>query len=175
MYEDLVQEPPGLVGSQVVELVGTHVRIAGTMDVGAFQRLTDYVNLQPGTLMVHDVTLLNRRGQPTADRLPRLAIRQRDVTLIAQRTAAPSSTVNQDVFVQKTRRSIVAVTTGHIVEGTVSLYPGAELEAYLQAGDPPFLPLIRTRVRWLADRRLKTLFEFVLLNRAHVLASAGVE
>ena len=83
MYEDLVQEPPGLVGSQVVELVGTHVRIAGTMDVGAFQRLTDYVNLQPGTLMVHDVTLLNRRGQPTADRLPRLAIRQRDVTLIA--------------------------------------------------------------------------------------------
>ena len=161
--------------SQLVELVGTHVRISGTMDVGAFQRLTDYVNLQPGSLTLHNVTLLNRRGQPTADHLARLAIRQRDVTLIAQRAAAPTPSVSDEVYVRKTRHSIVAVTTGHIVEGTVSLYPGAELEAFLQAGDPPFLPLTRVRVRWLADRRLKTIYEFVLLNRSHVLASAAVE
>jgi hypothetical protein len=175
VLDDLIHRSAPPTASQSVELVGTHVRIAGTLDVGAFQRLTDYVNLQPGTLTLREVTLLNRRGQATADRLPRLAIRQRDVTLISQRSAAAPPPVNDDVYVRKSRSSIIAVTTGHIVEGTVSLYPGAELEAFLQAGDPPFLPLIRARVRWLADRRLKTMYEFVLLNRAHVLASAGVE
>jgi hypothetical protein len=160
---------------QSVEMVGTHVRISGTMDIGEFQRLTDYVNLQPGTLTLRDVTLLNRRGQTTADLLDRLAIRQRDVTLIAQRSAPPLTEPTADVYIRKARHSIMALTTGHIVEGTISLYPGAELDAFLQATDPPFLPLIRTRVRWLADRRLKTVYEFVLLNRAHVLASTGVE
>lgn len=160
---------------QPVELIGTHVRISGTLAIGEFHRLTDYVNLQPGTLTLHDVTLLNRRGQPTADRLRTLSIRQRDVTLIAQRDAPAPPPASDDIYVQKARRSILAVTTGHVVEGTVSLYPGAELEAFLQATDPPFLPLIRTRVRWLADRRLKTIYDFVLLNRSHVVASAGVE
>ncbi|HET7140890.1 MAG TPA: hypothetical protein VFJ03_00245 [Candidatus Limnocylindria bacterium] len=70
---------------------------------------------------------------------------------------------------------MMAVTVGHVVEGIVSLYPGAELVAYLQASDPPFLPLRDVRIRWLADRRLKASYEFALLNRAHVVAVTGLD
>jgi hypothetical protein len=45
----------------------------------------------------------------------------------------------------------------------------------LQASDRPFLPVIRTRVRWLAERRLSSMHDIVLLNRSHVVAWVGIE
>jgi hypothetical protein len=163
--------------SQHVEVIGTHLRIAADVQLGGFRRLSDYVSLQSGSLTLRGVTLLNRRGMATADQLAELTIRQEDLTLIAQRIAPPPELepISDDVRVDKIRRRVLAVTTGHVVEGTVSLYPGADLIAFLQATDPPFLPLVDVRVRWLADRRLKTTYEFVLLNRSHVVAVTGLD
>ena len=163
--------------SQHVEVIGTHLRIAADVQLGGFRRLSDYVSLQSGSLTLRGVTLLNRRGMATADQLAELTIRQEDLTLIAQRIAPPPEVepISDDVRVDKIRRRVLAVTTGHVVEGTVSLYPGADLIAFLQATDPPFLPLVDVRVRWLADRRLKTSYEFVLLNRSHVVAVTGLD
>jgi hypothetical protein len=168
---------PSPAASQHVEVIGTHLRIAADVQLGGFRRLSDYVSLQSGSLTLRGVTLLNRRGMATADQLAELTIRQEDLTLIAQRIAPPPELepISDDVRVDKIRRRILAVTTGHVVEGTVSLYPGADLIAFLQATDPPFLPLVDVRVRWLADRRLKTTYEFVLLNRSHVVAVTGLD
>jgi hypothetical protein len=161
--------------TQFVEVIGTHLRISGTVDLHGFGRLSDYVSLQPGSVPLWDVTLLNRRGMATTDVLPGLAIRLSDLTLIAQREAWAQPAAGADLFVDKVRRRVMAVTVGHVVEGTIALYPSADLMAYLQGSDPPFLPLVEANVRWLADRRLKTRYEFVLLNRSHVVAFTGLD
>jgi hypothetical protein len=126
---------------QTVELIGTHLRVAGRIDLGGFDRLSDYVSLQTGSVHLRDVTLLNRRGMSTADTLSELVVRLTDLAFITQRVAPPLPSASTDFKINKVARRIMAVTVGHIVEGTVSLYPGAELMAFLQASDPPFLPL----------------------------------
>jgi hypothetical protein len=83
----------------------------------------------------------------TADRLAGLVVRLTDLALITQRVAPPLPSPSTDIKVNKVTRRVMAVTVGHVVEGTVSLYPGAELMAYLQGSDPPFLPLRDVRVR----------------------------
>jgi hypothetical protein len=178
MYETITPLPAQQAAAstrQQVEVIGTHLRMSGTVDLHGFGRLSDYVSLQPGSVPLWDVTLLNRRGQPTADTLRGLAIRLSDLTLITQRQAFAPPTVGEDMYIDKIHRRVMAITVGHIVEGTVALYPGAELTAYLQAHDPPFVPMTDVHVRWLADRRLKTRFEFVLLNRSHVVAFTGLD
>jgi hypothetical protein len=165
--------PPARV--QTVELIGTHLRVAGKIDLGGFGRLSDYVSLQTGSVHLQEVTLLNRRGMATADTLAKLVVRLTDLALITQRDALPLSPPSTEIKVNKVARRIMAVTVGHIVEGTVSLYPGAELMAYLEASDPPFLPMREVRIRWLADRRLKTSYDFALLNRAQIIAVSGLD
>ena len=160
---------------QQVEVIGTHLRAAGMLELRGFHRLSDFVSLQSGSLQLRDVTLLNRRGMPTADQFDELEMAMTDVTLIAQREPMVPEPASQDVYVEKVHRRILAITVGHLVEGTISLYPGADLRMFLQASDPPFLPLLDARVRWLTDRRLKTRFAFVLLNRSHIVASAAAD
>jgi hypothetical protein len=175
-----LQEPWGALQAapsrlQTVELIGTHLRVAGEIDLGGFDRLSDYVSLQPGSVHLHAVTLLNRRGQLTADTLPQLVVRLKDLALITQRVAPRPQSSSPEVRVAKVARRIMAMTVGHVVEGTVSLYPGAELVAYLEASDPPFLALRDVRIRWLADRRLKASYDFALLNRAQIIAVSGLD
>jgi hypothetical protein len=160
---------------QTVELIGTHLRVAGRVDLGGFDRLSDCVSLQTGSVHLRDVTLLNRRGMATADTLAELVVRLTDLALITQRVAPLLPSPPGELKVNKIPRRIMAVTVGHVVEGTVGLYPGAELMAFLQASDPPFLPLRDVRVRWLADRRLKTSYDFALLNRAQIIAVSGLD
>jgi hypothetical protein len=172
----LAAEQRSPASAQLVEIIGVHLRVSGEMLLGGFSRLSDFVSLQTnGSVTLRDVTLLNRRGMPTADQLRELAIRVSDVTLIAQRYAPRPEARAEEVRVEKERHRILAVTAGHVVEATVSLYPGADLMRYLELRDPPFLPLVDARVRWLADRRLKTRYEFVLLNRTHVVAFSGLD
>jgi hypothetical protein len=161
--------------TELVELIGNDLRVGGSVDLGGFGRLSDYVSLQSGTVHLQQAMILNRRGMPTADSLPEMVIRLHDLTVIGQRVAPLPTPVLADVRVDKIPRRIMAVTAAHIVEGTVSLYPGAELMSYLQATDPPFLPLLNARLRWLSDRRLKTSYEFALLNRAQIVAVAPLD
>jgi len=168
-------EPGATPSVQRVEIIGTHLRISGGVQLQGFRRISDFFSLQTGSVTLHDVTLLNRRGMPTADELGELSIRLADVTLITQRVAPASVPASEDVQIEKEPHRILAVTIGHLVEGTVSIYPGASLMGYLQASDPPFLPLLDVRVRWLADRRLHTKYEFVLLNRSQVVAVTGLD
>jgi hypothetical protein len=161
--------------TELVELIGNDLRVGGSIDLGGFGRLSDYVSLQSGTVHLHEAMILNRRGMPTADSLPEMVIQLHDLAVIGQRVALRPAPVLADIRVEKIPRRIMAVTAAHIVEGTVSLYPGAELMTYLQATDPPFLPLLNARLRWLSDRRLKTSFEFALLNRAQIVAVAPLD
>ena len=46
-----------------VELVGSHLRASGSVDLGNFHRLSDYVNFLTGFFTIRDVTLLSRIGK----------------------------------------------------------------------------------------------------------------
>jgi len=157
---------------QQVEVVGLHLRISGEVQLGTFHRLADYVNLQTSGFTLHAARLLNRRGMPTADVLREVAIHTPDVTAFAQRYSPPpepSMDASDESRAEKERYRMIAVTPGHIIEGTVEIYAGAEVISFLQASDPPFLPLVDARLRWLADRRVKTTYSFLLLNRLHIV------
>ena len=160
---------------QEVEVIGPLFRLSGTLELHGFRRVSDYVTHQAEGLNLRDATLLNKRGMPTADRVPRLIIRMPDVTLVGQRYVFAPDPTDDEQRIEKVHRRIAALTDGHYIEGTVSLYPGADLVAFLQATDPPFLPLLDVRIRWLTDRRLKSRFEFALLNRRQVIGVAPLD
>ena len=130
--------------------------------------------MQSGFVPLRDVIHLNKRGQPTADVFPRLSVRISELTLIAQRQVEPPEADGdepaQEHHIEKVKRRIRSVTTGHLVEGTISLYQAVDLMTFLESSDPAFLPITDATVRWLSDRRLKGRFDFLLLNRAHAVA-----
>jgi hypothetical protein len=158
-----------------VEVVGTLLRMAGTIELGGFRRISDFVSLKAASLTLRDVTLLNRRGMPTADQLDELTLRMSDLTLMGQRYVFLADKSDDELRIPKIQRRITAITPGHVIEGTVSLYPDADLRSFLQASDPPFLPLLDVNMRWLADRRLATTYEFGLLNRTHIVGVTATD
>ena len=69
---------------EAVELVGTHLRLDGTISLGRFSRLSDYINSGSGYVRVHDARLLRRNGDPTSLILPELMVDQDEISFIAQ-------------------------------------------------------------------------------------------
>jgi len=169
-------ERPESPGAPVhaVELIGLNARVSGLVRTGSFDRLSDFVSAQPGALRLQDALLLNRRGQPTSDLLTGLRVRLEEITVIGERAGwAPVQKGAEDVYVEKRRERGTLLTRSHIAEATISLYPGASAAAYLEALDPPFLPVLDLRLRWLADRRLRGSWPFALVNRRHLVAVGG--
>ena len=161
---------------QQVELIGPQLRLAGWADVGPFPRLSDLITVASDSIQIHDAVVLNRRGMETADRVDRFHVRLRDITLIAQRLIYEvSQPPSPDLVVNKVRREVMLLTPSLRISGAISLYPGADPVAFLQGTDPPFVPLLSPVVRWLADRRLKTVFAFALVNRGHLVAFSTAE
>lgn len=69
---------------EAVELVGTHLRLNGTISLGRFSRLSDYINSGSGYVRIHDARLLRRNGDPTTLVLPELMVDQDEISFIAQ-------------------------------------------------------------------------------------------
>ena len=46
-----------------IELVGTNLRLKGTVSLGRFGRLTDLINASSGYVRVQDAQLLQRNGE----------------------------------------------------------------------------------------------------------------
>ncbi len=156
-----------------LELIGTFLRAEGTVDLGRFTRLSDYVNFLGGFFNIRDVTLLSRTGSPTRVSFPELRVRLGDIAIVAQRDEAPSPHNAQMAIIPKQRRRLVVMTTAHIVYGSVYLHEEGSMRAFIDSSDPHFLPMTGVRVRWLTDRRLAGRFAFALLQRSHIIGVAA--
>ncbi len=66
-----------------IELVGMHLRVRGTIDIGRFTRLSDRVNHSRGYIRIEDARLLKRNGDPTPLGRRCLYVNQDEVTFIA--------------------------------------------------------------------------------------------
>jgi hypothetical protein len=168
IFEPGLQTGPTLA----VELISSHARIGGSVNLGAYTRLSDLLNFHDEILTVTDGQVLNRTGIATADGSPQLDTRLDGLTIVVDRSdyvPPPDSEA-----IEKRPYRMLAVTQGHVITGTFFIYPGAEPIAYLRAKEPHWVPIVDVRVRSLVDRRIKFSAGFAVLNRRAVIATAVV-
>lgn len=159
-----------------IELVGPHLRVAGTMMTGYHRRLSDFVNSHLGLLHIRSATVLRRNGDATKVTTPDIWASPTEVTLIAQTDEAQNAADAQwDLVIPKVVHTLVVVTSGHTLTGNVHIAPGADLAMFIESSDPQFIPMTDVRTRSLADRRVISRYGFALLNRRHVVAATELQ
>lgn len=158
-----------------IELVGPHLRVQGTISLGLFHRLSDRINHSRGYIHVRDAQLMRRNGEPTNLTVEELMINQDEITFIAQRSAGGTGPGAEDGFggtIARESRRYVFFTEGHTISGNVQVYGDSDLASFVEATEPRFVPLVAARARSLADRRVISHYEFLLLNRTQTTAVA---
>lgn len=168
-----------------VELVGMNLRMTGSVSLGRFGRLTDLINASSGYLRIHDARLLQRNGEPTELLMPELMVDQDEVSFIAQRRAPAPEPGTATGFIEpsfgdtagieaRKAREFVMFTPAHTVSGKVYIFGQTDLAGFVDATDPRFVPVIEVTTRSLADRRIVSRYEFVLINRTQMIAAAEI-
>ena len=165
-----------------IELVGTNLRMTGQVALGRFGRLTDLINASSGYLRVRDARLLKRNGEPTNLVLPEIMVDQDEISFIAQNEAPPPPPGSGVGFIEpsfggtpiETRkaREFVLFTPGHTITGKVHVFGQTNLSAFVDSTDPRFVPVVEATARSLADTRIVSRYDFVLINRTQMIAAA---
>lgn len=153
-----------------IELIGTNLRVAGTVDTGDFSRLSDIVNLRESVELT-DAVLLAGLGQETRIVFPELRVRLADISIVGQREGTPSAS-NGRHRIPMARRHLAVMTVAHMIYGWAYLHPEAALAAFVDMVDQRFMPMTDVHVRWLPDRRLVARYPFALVQRSHVIGVA---
>ena len=166
-------------GQQYIELIGSNLWVAGMVDLGRFRRVSDFVNLVLGYMVLRDVVVLTRTGDATRLTLPELRVLPDDIAVVAQlgddkagTPSSPSGDSSAGVFIEKRRHRLVVLTRSHIIDGDIFLHGDGSIMAFVDATDPKFIPMSDVRVRWLSDRKLAARYPFALLQRSQILGVA---
>jgi hypothetical protein len=160
-------------GEQYVELIGTQLWVAGLINLGRFRRVSDFVNIVQGYLVMHDAVVLTRVGEATRLTLPELRVLPDDIAVVGQ--LAPDqagSTGDAGAVIQKTVQRLVVLTRAHIIEGDVFIHGDGSIMSFVDATDPRFIPMLDVRVRWVSDRKLAARYPFALVQRTQILGVA---
>ena len=167
-------------GAQYIELIGSNLWVAGTVDLGRFRRVSDLVNLVPSYMVIKDAVVLTRTGDPTRLTFPELRLLADDIAVVAQLgddDAASSGGAETGSVVEKRRHRLVVLTRTLMIDGDVFLLGDSSIMAFVDATDPKFIPMTDVRVRWVSDRKLAARYPFALLQRTQILgvATEGIE
>lgn len=154
-----------------LELVGQHLRLSGTVNIGFHNRLSDYMNNNDGLVHLRDVTVLRRNGDPTKVTAPSLWVNPDEVTLIGETSDVEERSSGGREYSQKSAHYLIVVTPGHTLTGAVHLNPEAVLSAFIESRDPTWIPMTDVRTRSLADRRVISRYGFTVINRRHIVAA----
>lgn len=154
-----------------LELVGQHLRLSGTVNIGFHSRLSDFMNNNDGLIALKDVTVLRRNGDPTKVTSPSIWVNPEEVTLIGELTDVDEPPAGGHEFQQKRPFYLIVVTPGHTLTGAVHLNPQAVLSAFIESRDPMWIPMTDVRTRSLADRRVISRYGFTVVNRRHIVAA----
>ena len=166
-----------------IELVGTSLRLTGTIALGRFGRLTDLINALSGYVRIHDARLLRPNGEPTDVTLSEILVDQDEISYFAQREATTPAHGAAIGFVDQgfggnveTRkpREYIMFTPGHTVTGKVHVFGAMDVATFVDASDPRYIPVTDATTRSLTDRRIVGHFPFVLINRTQMIAAAEI-
>ncbi len=160
-------------GEQYIELIGTQLWVAGMADLGRFRRVSDFVNIAQGYLVIKDVVVLTRTGDATRLTMPELRVLPDDIAVVGQLSNdhQPQAT-GTGVFIEKVAQRLVVMTRTHIIDGDVFIQRDGTIMSFVDATDPKFIPMSEVRVRWVSDRKLAARYPFALLQRSHILGVA---
>ena len=159
-------------GEQYIELIGSQLWVAGMVDLGRFRRVSDFVNIVEGYLVLKDVVVLTRTGDATRLTVPELRVLPDDIAVVAQLSDDKSQQAESSVFIEKRAHRLVVLTRSHIIDGDVFLQGDGSIMAFVDATDPKFIPMSEVRVRWVSDRKLAARYPFALLQRSQILGIA---
>ncbi|HSL97778.1 MAG TPA: hypothetical protein VK831_04315 [Candidatus Deferrimicrobiaceae bacterium] len=167
------EDDEGGAGEQYLELIGTELWVAGTVDLGRFRRVSDFVNIVQGYLLMRNAVVLTHAGEATRLTLPELRVLPDDVAVVGQPEAdRPTSAGEGGKVIERTRQRLVVFTRSHLIDGDVYIHGDGSIMAFVDATDPRFIPMTDVRVRWLADQKLATRYPFALLQRSQILGVA---
>jgi hypothetical protein len=158
-----------------LELVGQHLRLSGTVNLGYHSRLSDFVNNHEGLIKLRDVTVLRRNGDPTRVTSPSIWVNPDEVTLIGEMTDVDENSPMATEYRQKRASHLIVVTPGHTLTGAVHLNPEAVLAVFIESRDPVWIPMTDVRTRSLADRRVISRYAFAVVNRRHIVAATELQ
>ena len=161
-------------GEQYVELIGSSLWVAGMVNLGRFRRVSDFVNIVQGYLVIKEVVVLTRTGEATRLTLPELRVLPDDIAVVAQLgdDKPPAPALDSNLFIEKTAQRLVVLTRSHIIDGDVFIHGGGSIMSFVDATDPKFIPMSNVRVRWVSDRKLAARYPFALLQRSQILGVA---
>jgi hypothetical protein len=166
---------------EIIELVGPHLRLSGTVSLLAFPRLADMLNNSRGYLRMTNAQLLRRNGDPTGLFVEELLVDQDEVSFVAQ-TAEEMSTETRGLadgldrpLMERKPRQIVIFTPGHTLTGCLYMFEETDFENYIDSPDPKYVPMIEVTARSLADRRVISHFGLCLVNRSQISAASLLE
>ena len=159
----------------MIEIVGPHLRVSGSLQLGYHRRLSDFINNHQGLMDLRGATVLRRNGDPTRVYAPNIWINLDDVTLIGSIGDDRPVAGGANILMEKRPHPIISVTPGHTLTGEVHLAPEARLAAFIESNDPRFVPMTDVRTRSLADRRIISRYPFALLNRRHMVAATALQ
>ncbi len=167
------EDDEGGGGEQYLELIGTQMWVAGTVDLGRFRRVSDFVNIVQGYLLIRDAVVLSKEGEPTRLAMPELRVLPDDVAVVGQPEAdQPQRSGDEGTVIARTRQRLVVFTRSHLIDGDVYLHGDGSIMAFVDATDPKFIPMTDVRVRWLSDQSLATRYAFALVQRSQILGVA---
>lgn len=160
-------------GEQYIELIGSQLWVAGVVDLGRFRRVSDFVNIVQGYLVIRDVVVLTRTGEATRLALPELRVLPDDIAVVGQLSSDRSQqATGTGVFIEKVAQRLVVLTRSHIIDGDVFIQRDGTIMSFVDATDPRFIPMSDVRVRWVSDRKLAARYPFALMQRSQILGVA---
>jgi hypothetical protein len=159
--------------TQELELIGSQLWVSGQVDLGRFRRVSDYVNLLEGYLLMRDAVILTHEGAATRMAIPEYRVRPDDIAIVGQQSADPTpAPTAPGVFIEKAPRRLVVLTRAHIIDGSVFIHGDGSVMAFVESSDPKFIPMSDVKVRWLTDRRVAARYPFALVQRSQILGVA---
>ena len=181
VWDDTLHGEP-IGHDEPIELVGTNLRLTGTINLGRFGRLSDFINASSGYVRVRDAQLLHRNGDPTSLVLPELMVDQDEISFIGQHDAAGPEE-GAAGYVEpgfgsggqaRQAREFVMFTPGHTVTGRVHVFGQTDIAAFVDTSDPRFVAVTGATTRSLADRRIVGHYALILINRTQMIAASEV-
>ncbi|MGZ6265515.1 MAG: DUF6812 domain-containing protein [Candidatus Limnocylindrales bacterium] len=172
----------GPAKSEIIELVGPHLRVSGTISLLRFNRLSDLVNHTSGFVRLTEARLLRRNGEPTNLIVPALMVNQDEITFIGQppeevstlQTSTQLGEMDRPIM-ERVPRELVIFTPGHTLTGTIHLFSETDVVTFVDSPDPRFVAMVDVTARSLADRRVISHFGLALVNRTQMTAASLLE
>lgn len=154
-----------------IELVASSARIGGTINLGAYARLSDLLNFHDEILTVAAGAVMGPTGERSGSVGLPLDVRLSELTLVIDRSDYVPPTGTEQV-IAKLEHKMLVVTDAYVITATFFIYAGAEPVPYLRAAEPRWIPITDVNVRSLTHRDTEFEAKFAVLQRKSLLATS---